>query len=51
MQRWVEALDVRQLSALAVPPPGHDYWDDETLAATAARYPRLDLGAFRDAAR
>jgi hypothetical protein len=49
VQRWVEGLDARQLSALGVPPPGHDYWDDDTLAATARRYPRLDLSAYRGA--
>jgi hypothetical protein len=48
---WIESLDERQLRAVGFPPPGHEYWDDETLAATAARYPKLDLGPFRDAAR
>jgi hypothetical protein len=47
MTGWVEALDVRQLCALGFPPPGHDYWDAETIAATADRYPRLDLDPFR----
>jgi hypothetical protein len=43
MRPWIEALDARQLVALGFPPPGHDYWDADTLAATAARYPGLDL--------
>jgi ectoine hydroxylase-related dioxygenase (phytanoyl-CoA dioxygenase family) len=43
---WIEALDVRQLVALGFPPPGHEYWDDETRAAAAGRYPGLDLSAF-----
>jgi ectoine hydroxylase-related dioxygenase (phytanoyl-CoA dioxygenase family) len=47
MRPWVEALDLRQLLAIGFPPPGHDYWDDETLAATQARYPKLDLGPWR----
>ena len=46
MRPWIEALDVRQLVALGFPPPGHDYWDDETRAATAHRYPGLDLTPF-----
>jgi ectoine hydroxylase-related dioxygenase (phytanoyl-CoA dioxygenase family) len=46
MKRWIEALDVRQLVALGFPAPGHEYWDDETRAATAARYPGLDLSPF-----
>jgi hypothetical protein len=50
MTTWIEALDVRQLTALGFPPPGHDYWDADTLAATANRYPGLDLGPWRAAA-
>jgi ectoine hydroxylase-related dioxygenase (phytanoyl-CoA dioxygenase family) len=44
---WIQAMDARQLIAIGFPPPGHDYWDDETLAATQARYPRLDLSPWR----
>jgi hypothetical protein len=44
---WVEALGLRQLLAIGFPPPGHDYWDDETLTATHERYPGLDLGPWR----
>lgn len=51
MHDWIEQLDVRQLTVLGFPPPGHDYWDDETLDATAARYPRLDLTAWQAAVR
>jgi ectoine hydroxylase-related dioxygenase (phytanoyl-CoA dioxygenase family) len=40
---WLQGLDSRQLTAIGFPPPGHDYWDAETLAATALRYPRLNL--------
>ena len=47
MRPWVEALDLRQLLAIGFPPPGHDYWDAETLAATQARSPRLDLTPWR----
>ena len=46
MQPWIEALDVRQLCVLGFPPPGHPYWDPETIAATQDRYPNLDLSAF-----
>lgn len=48
---WIEQLDARQLSALGFPPPGHDYWDTETLAATQARYPNLDLTEYKNACR
>ena len=46
MTGWIEALDLRQLLAVGFPPPGHPYWDEETLAATADRYPNLDLEPF-----
>jgi hypothetical protein len=47
VQQWLCTLDTRQLCAVGFPPPGHDYWDDETLAAAALRYPELDLSDFR----
>jgi hypothetical protein len=34
---------------LGVPPPGHDYWDEETISGTAACYPRMDLSRHRAA--
>jgi Phytanoyl-CoA dioxygenase (PhyH) len=43
---WIESLSARQLCALGFPPPGHEYWNDETLASTRARYPNLDLSEF-----
>ena len=45
----VESCSVRQLEALGFPPPGHDYWDEETLRGCADRYPRLDLAPWREA--
>jgi hypothetical protein len=44
---WLSQLSTRQLCAIGFPPPGHPYWDEETLAATQARYPDMDLSAFR----
>ncbi len=52
MTHWselVERCSVRQLEALGFPPPGHDYWDNDTLQACADRYPKLDLAPWRDA--
>lgn len=46
VHQWIQQLNVRQLCAIGFPPPGHPYWDDETLAATALRYPELNLTAF-----
>jgi Phytanoyl-CoA dioxygenase (PhyH) len=47
--RFANGATVRQLSMLGFPPPGHPYWNEETLAGVAARYPRLDLTPWRDA--
>jgi hypothetical protein len=41
--RFANGASVRQLSLLGFPPPGHPYWNEETLAGVAARYPGLDL--------
>lgn len=48
-QGLVEACSVRQLEALGFPPPGHDYWDLETLRGAQQRYPGLDLTPWRAA--
>jgi hypothetical protein len=45
----VERCSVAQLEALGFPPPGHDYWEAETLQGCADRYPNLDLRPWRDA--
>lgn len=47
----VEQATPRQLVALGFPPPGHSYWDEDTLAGVADRYPGLDLAPWREAAR
>ena len=45
--RFANGANVRQLSALGFPPPGHPYWTAQTLAGVAARYPGLDLTPWR----
>jgi hypothetical protein len=49
--RFMQHATVRQLGVLGFPAPGDPYWTPETLAGVAARYPSLDLGPWRDAAR
>ncbi len=47
---WTEAMvamSVRQRDLFGFPPPDSDYWTPETLAGVAARYPRMDMGAYR----
>ena len=48
--RFVQHANVRQLTVLGFPPPGHPYWTAQTLTGVAARYPMLDLSPWRDAA-
>jgi hypothetical protein len=50
--RWhdfVARASPKQLSLFSFPPPGHAYWTEQTLAATAERYPSLDLAPWRKA--
>ncbi len=42
-----ESCEPDQLALLGFPAPGHPYWTAELLAATAARYPNLDLEPWR----
>jgi hypothetical protein len=45
--RFANRASVRQLSALGFPPPGHPYWNEQTLAGVGARYPGLDMTPWR----
>ncbi len=49
MEWWnfVQQAKPRQLLALGFPPPGDPYWTAETLAGVQARYPGLDMTAWR----
>ena len=46
LQRFVERATPRQREALGFPPPGHQYWNEETLAAVALRYPKMDVEPY-----
>jgi hypothetical protein len=48
---FIEGSTPRELALIGFPEPGHRIWDDEMLAATAERYPGLDLTPWRDAKR
>ena len=45
----MQQTDVRQLTVLGFPEPGHPYWNEETLFGVASRYPRLDMEPWRQA--
>lgn len=47
---WHDVLvrgSVRERDLFGWPPPGSDYWDDQTLADVAERWPGIDLGPYR----
>ena len=48
--KFVQGATPRQLVALGFPAPGHPYWNAETLAGVAERYPELDMAPWREAA-
>lgn len=47
--KFAQQATVRQLTVLGVPEPGHPYWTEETLSGVQARYPGLDMSAWRSA--
>ncbi len=47
--RFMQTATMRQLLMLGFPPPGHPYWNDDTLRGVAARYPALDMEPWRNA--
>ena len=46
---FVQASGPRELALLGFPPPGHAYWSEESITRVNARYPRLDMTAWRAA--
>lgn len=47
MTEAIVRMSVRERDLFGWPPPGHEYWNEQTLADTAARYPGIDLTAYR----
>jgi hypothetical protein len=47
---FMQQTNVRQLTMLGFPEPGHRYWNEETLQGVARRYPLLDMTPWRQAA-
>jgi hypothetical protein len=44
----MERMSPRQRDLFGWPPPGSDYWDEQTLADVGARYPKMDMGPYRE---
>ena len=51
LAKYVRQATPRQLALMGIPPPGHPYWNEATLAGVQARYPGLDMGPWRNALR
>ena len=47
MNRFLQQATPRQREVVGFPPPGHPYWDEDTLAGVAARYPAMDMTPYR----
>ena len=53
-QRWAKLIpqcSVRERDLFGFPRPGHEYWNEQTLADVALRYPGIDMGPYREAAQ
>lgn len=46
---FIQSATAEQRTLIGFPPPGHRFWTASTLAATARRYPKMDLAPYRTA--
>lgn len=46
---FVQASGPTELALVGFPPPGHAYWDDDSITRVNARYPGLDMTPWREA--
>jgi hypothetical protein len=49
-QRWAKLMPqctVRERDLFGFPTPGDDYWNEQTLADVAVRYPGMDMTPYR----
>jgi hypothetical protein len=44
---FVQASGPKELALLGFPAPGHPYWTEESITRVNARYPGLDMAAWR----
>jgi hypothetical protein len=51
MGRFLVEASPRQRTAIGFPPPGDPYWNSDTLAGVADRYPGIDLTGYAAAAQ
>jgi phytanoyl-CoA dioxygenase PhyH len=46
MKSFLVNATTRQRTAIGFPPPGHPYWNSDTLTGVAERYPGIDLSEY-----
>ncbi len=46
---FVQASGPTELTLVGFPPPGHAYWNDDSITRVNARYPGLDMAPWRNA--
>lgn len=46
---WVSSASLAERELIGFPPPGHDYWTEETIDGVSARYSAMDMTPYRDA--
>ena len=46
MQEFIESINVKQRNLFDIPPPGHPYWNTQTLKDMQIRYPGMDLNPY-----
>jgi hypothetical protein len=51
LQRFIARATPRQREVLGFPPPGHPYWNDDTVTAVGMRYSGMDVEPYRHAPR
>ena len=47
LHRFIEQASPRQREVIGFPPPGHEYWNADTLEGVAQRYPGMDMSPYR----
>jgi ectoine hydroxylase-related dioxygenase (phytanoyl-CoA dioxygenase family) len=50
MAEALSKMTPRQRDLFGWPPPGSEYWNEQTLRDVAARYPEMDMAPYRDGA-
>ncbi len=51
MAEFLAAIDHEQRTIMDFPPPGHPFWNDQTIADIKLRYPRMDVTPYARAYR